>query len=240
MSSPWEDKRFAEESLKHIDARFLPGTFQEVSFLERALGLEPKESVLDLGCGAGRHAIEFARRGYKVVGIDISPWLLAVAQERADKAGVQITCVQGSVANLEELLGEGIAFDGAISICESGFGVLGGWKEDLVFLKGVRAVLKPKRRFVLTTFNGLRRYRQWGEGNERFSFVDGIQKWTTPPDWDGIPLREEERVYIPSEMRMLFEMAGFKNVRIYGCAPGRFEGQPLGIDDIEMMVVGTA
>lgn len=240
MRSPWEDRRFAEESLKRMDARFLPGTLQEVSFLEKVLGLEPKGSLLDLGCGAGRHAIEFASRGYKVVGIDISPWLLNVARRRADNAGVQITFLQGSVADLGELLVEGLAFDGAISICESGFGVLGGWKEDLAFLKGVRAALKPKRRFVLTTFNGLRRYRQWKEGDERFRFVEGLQRWATPPEWDGTPLREEERLYIPSEIRMLFEMAGFEDVRIYGCAPGRFEGQALGIDDIEMMVVGTA
>jgi SAM-dependent methyltransferase len=234
------NKRFAEESLRHIDAAFLPGTSQEVDFLERVLGVRAGDSILDLGCGAGRHAIEFASRGYKVVGIDVSPWLLQVARERAAEAGVEVKCLQGDLANLQVLVGEDAAFDGAISICESGLGVLGGWRDDLRFLKAVKAVLKPKGVFVLTTYNGLRRYRKWREGDERFCFVEGIQKWETPPDWGGERLTEKERLYIPSEIRMLFEMAGFGEVEVHGCAPGRFFGQALQIDDVEMMVIGRA
>ncbi len=76
-------------------------------------------------------------------------------------------------------------------------------------------------------------------GDERFSYVEGVQRWKTPPEWNGEPLKEEQRLYIPSEIRILFEMVGFSDVEICGCAPGRFEGQALQIDDIEMMVVGT-
>ena len=240
MGSPWTDKRFAEESLRHIDAQFLAGTAQEVDFLERILGVASGERVLDLGCGAGRHAIEFALRGYKVVGVDISPWLLRVARQRASQAGVEVTFLQGSIAELGGVLAGEAAFDGAISICESGLGALGGWREDLTFLQAVRAWLKAGRKFVLTTFNGIRRYRRWEEGDDRFDFIEGVQRWQTPSEWKGMPLKEEERLYIPSEIRMLFEMAGFQRVKIYGCAPGRFYGQPLQIDDIEMMVVGVA
>ena len=240
LSSPWENKRFAEESLRRMDAAFLPGTPQEVDFLVGMLGVEPGDSILDLGCGAGRHAIEFAARGYSVVGIDISPWLLDAARQRAAEAGVEVHFVLGNVADLGRLPGTRATFGGAIAICEAGLGVLGGWRKDLAFLEAVRNALKPGRKFVLTAFNGLRRYRKWEEGDARFNFVDGIQKWETPPAWEGEHLSEEERLYIPSEARMLFEMAGFDEVRIYGCAPGKFEAQALQIDDIEMMVVGTA
>lgn len=41
------------------------------------------ESVLDLACGTGSMTIELARRGYDMTGIDLSPDMLSVAQDRA-------------------------------------------------------------------------------------------------------------------------------------------------------------
>jgi len=185
LNSPWEDKRFAETSLAHLDAKFLPGTAQEVDFLVQTLGVHPGESILDLGCGAGRHAIALASRGYAVLGVDISPWLLGVARRRAAQAGAQVRFVQGSVADLPTLLAREGLFDGAIAIGESGLGVLGGWQKDLAFLKAVRAKLKHGRKLILTTLNGLRRYRKWEEGDDRFDYVTGIQHWRTPAEWEG-------------------------------------------------------
>ncbi len=39
--------------------------------------------LLDAGCGTGALAVEAARRGAEVVGIDLSPGLIAIARERA-------------------------------------------------------------------------------------------------------------------------------------------------------------
>ena len=39
--------------------------------------------MLDAGCGTGRVAIELARRGYRVVGVDVDPDLLARARAKA-------------------------------------------------------------------------------------------------------------------------------------------------------------
>jgi SAM-dependent methyltransferase len=53
----------------------------EVAFL---LGLDPiPASVLDAGCGTGRVAIELARRGVDVVGVDVDPSMLATARKAA-------------------------------------------------------------------------------------------------------------------------------------------------------------
>jgi len=49
--------------------------------LER--GVRPGATLLDAGCGTGRYAIELARRGYMVHGIDLSPELIAVARAAA-------------------------------------------------------------------------------------------------------------------------------------------------------------
>lgn len=45
--------------------------------------------ALDVGCGSGRYAIEFARRGAaRVVGIDVSPSMIDLAKSKAAAAGV--------------------------------------------------------------------------------------------------------------------------------------------------------
>ena len=46
--------------------------------------------VLDLCCGPGRHAIEFARRGFRVTGVDGTNFLLNQAKERAAQSGQQV------------------------------------------------------------------------------------------------------------------------------------------------------
>lgn len=57
---------------------------------------EPR-SVLDGGCGTGRVAIELARRGLLVVGVDLDPGMIAEAR---GKAG-EITWIQGDLGELD-------------------------------------------------------------------------------------------------------------------------------------------
>ena len=46
--------------------------------------------ILDLGCGSGRDAKNFTERGYKVIGIDLSEKLLAIASKNAPKADFRL------------------------------------------------------------------------------------------------------------------------------------------------------
>ena len=61
---------------------------EEQVLLERHL--RPGRRLLDVGCGAGREAVGFARAGLSVVGIDLAPAMIALARERARAAGVTI------------------------------------------------------------------------------------------------------------------------------------------------------
>ena len=45
--------------------------------------------LLDLACGTGRMTVELARRGYSMVGVDLSPEMLARASDAAEAAGVR-------------------------------------------------------------------------------------------------------------------------------------------------------
>ena len=63
----------------------------------------PYGSALDLGCGSGFWAIELARRGWNVTGVDIIPTAIAQARERARKSGASVKFVQGDVTHLSDL-----------------------------------------------------------------------------------------------------------------------------------------
>ena len=83
MTNPWltgsgprgdaYDRRFADLAASGVDVH------GEVGLLER-LGVG---SVLDAGCGTGRVAIELARRGHDVAGVDLDPAMLEAARAKA-------------------------------------------------------------------------------------------------------------------------------------------------------------
>lgn len=60
-------------------------TNRQVDFLIKQLHLKETKKILDLACGFGRHSLEFARRGYDVTGIDITPAYIDYANEQAKK-----------------------------------------------------------------------------------------------------------------------------------------------------------
>lgn len=74
----------------------------EVGFVEARLrnyGISSGK-LLDLGCGTGLHAIEFARRGWDVAGIDLSAEMIGMANARATQAGLKILFRQGDACGL--------------------------------------------------------------------------------------------------------------------------------------------
>src|SRR5437879_12120685 len=72
-----------------------PETPAQVEAIDKILHLRKGGRILDVACGAGRHTIELAKRGYRVTGLDLSSPLLAEARRAARQAGVKATFVQG-------------------------------------------------------------------------------------------------------------------------------------------------
>ena len=53
--------------------------------------------VLDIGTGPGNHAMELARRGFDVTGIDLSPSAIRFAEQRSSELGVNVRFIAGSI-----------------------------------------------------------------------------------------------------------------------------------------------
>lgn len=52
-------------------------------------GIKPS-MILDLGCGTGNFCIEMAKRGYEMIGVDLSPDMLSCARDKSEKEGLDI------------------------------------------------------------------------------------------------------------------------------------------------------
>lgn len=106
--------------------------------------------VADLGCGTARALVPLVRRGFRGLAVDLSEPMLRVVREKVEREGLDITCVQ---ANLVEL--DGIA-DGAVDYCLSLFSTLGmirGRSNRGLALRHARRILKPGGKFVIHVHN---------------------------------------------------------------------------------------
>ena len=105
---------------------------EECDFLEKIFKASGKEvkTILDLGCGTGGHARVFAKKGYRVTGVDISESMLEIARKKAADENLNINFVLSSIQNFktEE------KFDAVISM----FAVMGYLIENENFAAGVR------------------------------------------------------------------------------------------------------
>jgi SAM-dependent methyltransferase len=77
----------------------------EVDLIERVLirqGFAGSRNLLDLGCGTGAHAIQLAKRGHRVVGVDRSPDMLAQARAKAAvERGLGLEFHEGNICKLD-------------------------------------------------------------------------------------------------------------------------------------------
>lgn len=115
--------------------------------------MRPVHRVLDVGCGTGGHAIELARRGLAVTGVDLSASMLDIAGAKAAKAlaadAAAPVWMQGDARNFEA----GSCFDAAIMMFAV-VGYLTGNDDVAAGLANIRRHLKPGAVFVCDFWYG--------------------------------------------------------------------------------------
>ena len=97
---PWWEDLFGDDYLR-TQGKLTAGQIKaEADFIEESLGVQRGAMVLDLGCGTGLQAIELTRRGYQVVGFDLSLAMLAKAADEAQERAQKINFVQGDMREM--------------------------------------------------------------------------------------------------------------------------------------------
>lgn len=234
----WRDF-FATQAETYEDNPFTFHTEAEVSFLLNLYPVPVGSRILDVGCGTGRHAREFARRGYPVTGIDFSPEMLAEARRRTPE-NLPVTYVE---ANAREFMLDAM-FDYAICLCEGGVGLLDRGADpeahDRAIFERIAAHLKPNAPFVMTTLNGYNAIRQMNDDLVREGRFDPATMISFYPDEWQLPsgphrLMVYERLFIPPEMTRMLRESGFEVDNVYGGTAGAWAQRPLSLDEIEAM-----
>lgn len=154
MSQQAEHERYSSVWFStFMDTMPAEQTAREVAFLARQLPLSRHSTVLDLCCGAGRHAIPLAHRGYEVTGVDRDP----AALERARAANTsRATFIEADVRSVVQ--GRG-SWSAAIIMWAS-FGYFTS-EQNRALLADIRSSLEPRGRLVLDVYN-----RDWFETHQ--------------------------------------------------------------------------
>jgi SAM-dependent methyltransferase len=241
MSSPRNWQHFFDAHAESYDQNgFTSNTSAEVDFILTLYPISPKSRILDVGCGTGRHAVEFGKRGYQVTGIDLSEKMLEVARQKARLADVSVEWIHADATEFSTTK----EYDLAVCLCEGAVGLIEKGEDaeehDGAIFRNIWKSLKPNAPFVLTALNGYSTIRQMKDefiAEGRFdpdTMVSNYEDQLDLPDGP-VVMRIYERLFIAPEMVKLLNAAGFTVDNIYGGTAGHWARRFLSLDEVEAM-----
>lgn len=217
----------------------------EVDRLLELLDLDGRD-VLDLACGIGRHAVELARRGYRVTGVDRSRHLLDRAREAAAAAAVTVEWVH---CDMRDFVRPGV-FDLAINMFTS-FGYFDDPGDDLKVLTNLHSTLRTGGRLLIDLI-GKEHVAESFQPAAVDEATDGAllvqrreifddwgrirNEWTVLRDGEARSFRFHHTLYSARELKDRIVAAGFADVLAFG----DLDGHAYGPGSERLVVVGTA
>ena len=221
----WFEEWFGEEYLQLYPHRDADEAERAIGLVCAATGLATGWRVLDVACGAGRHARAFRRAGARCVGVDLSATLLRIARGVTDAPLVR--------ADMRHLPVRPGSMDLTVNLFTS-FGYFEREAEHAAALGEMVATLRPGGWFVIDFLNPatvrrdlVSRERVALGGREveirRELSADGHHVTKSIVTGDGRRFCERVRLFEPDEIAGMLQDAGISVRRRFG----DYEGAPL-------------
>jgi SAM-dependent methyltransferase len=121
----------------------------ETKFVIELCDLKPGTKVLDIGCGNGRHVIEFGKAGISCCGVDYVERFINAARNEAKQSNLSNVVFQAGDARLIDL---NQRFDAVVCL----YDVVGSYTEDKdnqALLAAIARHLKPRGYAIITVMN---------------------------------------------------------------------------------------
>ncbi len=220
----WFDHPLYLKVYSHRDeaeAKTCVGTILENTGLAALLPADIR--VMDIACGAGRHALEFARQGFDTTANDLSPYLIGCAGKQAGEEGLPLVCTRQDMRSLAV----GNTYDLVVQLFSS-FGYFDTRDEDLQVLRNVRRSLKRGGWYVLDLINPtylknnlLPSSSKTVEGLEisETRRIEGgrvFKRITIDDSGKSLTFEESVRLYDRETIDGMLEAAGFEVRRVLG------------------------
>ena len=125
-------------------------TKRQVDFIIKTLELKGNEKILDLACGFGRHALEFARHGYDVTGVDITLEYVAYANEQAKKEKLKASFICADIREVKFAQ----SFDVVLNMADGAIGYLENDEENKKIFQVAADALKKGGKHFMDIMNG--------------------------------------------------------------------------------------
>jgi len=129
---------------------WVENTENEVDFIIKTMGLKGNEKILDLGCGFGRHSLSFAKRGFNVVGVDLTEVFIDDAKNEAHKNNLKIEFIKDDVRNLKY----NEEFDVVLNLANDLLGTMETDEENLQLFNIISKALKKNGKHFMDIING--------------------------------------------------------------------------------------
>ena len=193
---------------------YTQSTKGEVDFVEGEIGHDHSKRILDVGCGSGRHTLELARRGYAVVGIDLSESMLAQGRKIAKLEKLNVDLIQRDARKLkyhEE-------FNTVIMLCEGAFSLMEEDEMDRLILANTFSALRTHGKLILTAPNAVFMLTQQADASfDPVTFRETFKLEKVVPDGRKKMLDCTQRYYTCPELNWLLRQVGFRTVEFFVC-----------------------